>query len=461
MTGPEHCRRAEELIAEAHDAPTLADQYAQKIAEAQVHATLALAAATGSDDGRRSRPGLYGWSALALAGLIAGASIFAYNWLNHLYPSVTLAASSGNLSVLQGLTLSAPRGSSVESAQQGVVQALMVTGPAQGTAEVTLPVPESQCHEMATVLNTSCTDGRELPIGNPVIFTWSKPQVVSSSSLLASAGLDVIPSLAQAGALRVTITATQASSPPSACFEAPYGGADLTVISGSRTFHYPDRSSSSWQATCSAGISDAGITVRVALGNGIQGNSMPPAFEFDGISTLAACASAPDGTVQGFAGQVNLDPGGTNIQGSPTTISLQADNPSPFIVSLDIGPNSQISAPPPCTPGQASESAACPAASSGSLAVCGGAATSVITSSGQHVPSEWARESAVWVPLLGGVVAAGVVAPLGVSVQALMDALKRLRWRSVGNLVKRLGGLFKKRAPKGHDEEQGEMSDAP
>jgi len=58
MTGPEHYREAEQLIAVARDtaqASTLEStrQYAQTIAEAQVHAILALAAATGlSSDSR-------------------------------------------------------------------------------------------------------------------------------------------------------------------------------------------------------------------------------------------------------------------------------------------------------------------------------------------------------------------------------------------------------------------------
>jgi hypothetical protein len=58
MTGPEHYRQVEQLIATARDtaqAPTLESthRHAQTIAEAQVHAMLALAAATGvSSDSR-------------------------------------------------------------------------------------------------------------------------------------------------------------------------------------------------------------------------------------------------------------------------------------------------------------------------------------------------------------------------------------------------------------------------
>jgi hypothetical protein len=48
MTGPEHFREAERLIAQANSIMDgfPSDAYAQTLAEAQVHATLALAAAT-------------------------------------------------------------------------------------------------------------------------------------------------------------------------------------------------------------------------------------------------------------------------------------------------------------------------------------------------------------------------------------------------------------------------------
>jgi hypothetical protein len=59
MTGPEHYREAERLITEARITPegftpNASQSYAQTIAEAQVHAVLALAAATRSER-RRAR----------------------------------------------------------------------------------------------------------------------------------------------------------------------------------------------------------------------------------------------------------------------------------------------------------------------------------------------------------------------------------------------------------------------
>ena len=47
MTGPQHYRMAEELIANAANLDFPSDEYAQTLAESQVHATLALAAAAG------------------------------------------------------------------------------------------------------------------------------------------------------------------------------------------------------------------------------------------------------------------------------------------------------------------------------------------------------------------------------------------------------------------------------
>lgn len=77
MTGPEHYREAERLLTDRptvsdwHDSPAQAEEHWRlTLAEAQVHATLALAAATaaaqataydGDEDYKRSR----GWSGVA------------------------------------------------------------------------------------------------------------------------------------------------------------------------------------------------------------------------------------------------------------------------------------------------------------------------------------------------------------------------------------------------------------
>jgi hypothetical protein len=114
MTGPEHSRRAAELLDEAQQtAPSgtgdAASRYALKIAEAQVHATLALAA------GGSRRPFWYGWLVLAFAVLCAGVAIFGYDRLANSYSADTAGASTGNLAALQAVTMS---GSGVQWTQQ-------------------------------------------------------------------------------------------------------------------------------------------------------------------------------------------------------------------------------------------------------------------------------------------------------------------------------------------------------
>ncbi len=428
LTGPEHRRRAEELIAEANQAATsgqanAAERYAQNIAEAQVHATLALAA---GDD--QARPGWYGWLVLLFAGLFAGVSIFAYDGLNHWYRPVVLAAATNNLGALQNVTMGGTSRSQAAWSQQGYTRQLEVNGPGQGTAEVILPVPASKCPEMAGMLGTQCLHGRQLQIANPVTFTWSRPDSISSSGVqLAPGGLDIAPSLARPADLGVTVAPTAnnyqgtEANTPSECFEKPYPAAavtlTVTVIGNSKPHSYFQYSGPDWQTACAAGVSGAGISVVVDW----------PDFEFGGISTFALCASAPAGTLQGFAGQVDLTPGSTTVLSGPTTVSLRSRADEPLLAWLDIGINTQL----PCTPGQAvPASPACvPVLSSGSLTVCSQAATGVLTNSGQLVESEWTRDSPIIVPLFGGIVTALVVAPLGVSVQALMDALKRFRRR--------------------------------
>jgi hypothetical protein len=432
LTGPQHSERAEELIAQAHEAGG-ADRYSQMIAEAQVHATLALAA--GHDD--QPRAGWYPWLVLLVAGCFAGLAIFAYNGLSHWYRPVTVNASTNNLGALTNVIMSGPKGSPAEwMIQQGYVGRLTVTGPGPGTADVILPVPASNCAALAKDLGTTCLPGNQLQIGNPVTFSWSKPDLVSSNWQPVPVGLNIASSLARPANLGVTIAPLASSSTgatPSVCFENPRSTtAMLTIKGGPVPFNY----SGPWLTVCAAGESGVGISVGVHL----------PEFDFGGISNFALCASAPEATLQGFTGQVNLMPGPATVMNSPTTISMQSRQAAPLVVSLGLDTNGQLS----CTPGQAAPACTTPVAS-GSLAVCGQAATGVLTDSGQLVPSEWNRDSPFIVPLFGGVVAALVLAPLGVSVQAFMDALKRLRFTAFTDAVKRRRGRFRRRRTAAQD----------
>lgn len=76
MTGPEHYREAERLIVEAREVDVAADDLDLKAAlwalsAAQVHATLALAAATGLGHAGFDEPGpdTYAWRRVASAAL--------------------------------------------------------------------------------------------------------------------------------------------------------------------------------------------------------------------------------------------------------------------------------------------------------------------------------------------------------------------------------------------------------
>ena len=425
MTRPEHSRRAQELIDEAQQAAAsgtrdAGDRYALKIAEAQVHATLALAA------GSPRRPFWYGWLVLAFAVLCAGLLILSHDWLASSYSAVTAGASTDNLAALQAVTMS---GSGVQWTQQGLVQQLDVTGPAFGTAQVKLPLPVTQCPKLAKALGTTCQGGNGISVDHPVEFTWNGAQEVSSSGgggSGASSGLTVSTFLGTPRALRVTVT-TQTDSVPTACFALPAAGEILTVKGGASPFSYPDGTSASWQDVCGEVSSAPGVVVSVTLPGPHLGTGLPPAFEFDGISRLSVCASGPDGSLQGFTGQINLVPGRMTDLGNPATVLLRA---APLTASLDVGPDSQFSASALCSASAGPTSAICHmTASPGSLAVCGAVATSVTTSSGQLVPSDWDRYSAVAVPIFGGLVTAFVVAPLGVAVQALMDAMKAIPFR--------------------------------
>src|SRR5262249_6971797 len=161
-------------------------------------------------------------------------------------------------------------------------------------------------------------------------------------------------------------------------FSSPLEPANLVVSSGRRRFSYRFNGNGPTVA-CTTGIS-------VLVGS--LGKGQPPAFEFNGISALTLLATAPVGTLQGFAGQLILGPGGPTVLGAPTFVSLRAADNVPLATSLSIAPGRQ------------------------SLFVHSTAAISVITNGGQLVPSEWDRDAGIVVPLLGGFVSVLVFAPL-------------------------------------------------
>jgi hypothetical protein len=340
-----------------------------------------------------SPSGWYGCAILLIAVLFAGVSVFAYNWLNHWYLPVNLRATITSLGPNQQLVLRTPgKSASVHwKMVAGFVGTLTVGGPSLGRAEVVVPIPVSDCGKMAAMLNTKCAGGRQLMLRSPAEFRWSSPQFIDSTNgTEVSAGFEIDSSATRHGVDSVTIYPQTAL--PSVCFRTPLSPAALTISVGQRS--YPWHFSGTAGASCGQGIS-------VLVGS--AGSGMPPAFELAHVTGLTVSAWGPTWTVQGFTGQLALRPAGTTNVSSPTLLALRSQQNEPLYASLQIGQNAPL------------------------LSINSKAATSVSTSEGELVPTVWSRENAILVPLLGGFVTAAVVAPLGVSLQVLMDAIKR--WR--------------------------------
>jgi len=245
-----------------------------------------------------------------------------------------------------------------------------------------LPVPVSRCPEVTARLGGTCGVGGLLSLPSPVEFSWSTPQELTTGSQTASM-LSLQPSTGAHGTQSLIVSVTT-STRPALCL-SPLSGATLTITVGQR--HYTQ------------GFPGFTLCDGMAAVVGSKG-SAPPAFELADIAGLTLQASADAGTLQGLTGQITLTPGGTSVQGN-ATVSLRSRAAAGLSAMLDITPGSQ------------------------SLTVTSTAAASVMTSAGQLVPSEWSRETVVFGPLLGGLVTALVVTPLGVSLGVLTDAVKR------------------------------------
>lgn len=347
--------------------------------------------------GGPTRSGWWGAAALAVgAVLCAAVSVLGYNWLSHRYWPVVLTATTSSQSNGQQITLTGDGKPAVRWGVSGYVGQLTVVGPPGGSAVIMLPVPVTQCGVVLAKLHVACGAGGVLGLPSPAEFSWSTAQeLYSVGGLRAASEVNLEPSTGAHGAQSVTMAMTDAH--PVLCL-FPTGRARLTIAAGGHSYTAPFTG----YTACD------GITVVI----GSAGDA-PPALELGGLDGLQLTGSAPAGTLQGFTGQIMLTPGGTSVPGSATPVSLQAAGRG-LGASLDVKPGSQT------------------------LSVTAHSATSVTTADGQLVPSVWSREAVVFGPLLGGFVTAFVVAPLGVSVGVLTDALKR--WRGPRWLRKKAGG---------------------
>jgi hypothetical protein len=96
---------------------------------------------------------------------------------------------------------------------------------------------------------------------------------------------------------------------------------------------------------------------------------------------------------------------------------MKADVQDPFAASLEVGPGRQT------------------------LVIRSATASTVLTDTGELLPSMWDRRTAILAPLLGGFVGALVVTPLGVAVQSLMSELDKLgQWVAGKARRRRQGG---------------------
>jgi hypothetical protein len=348
-----------------------------------------------SDGASPGRGLLYALIVLVFATGSAMIAFWCYHGLRHWHPAVSLDASTSNSEGSQSVSLASASGSPLMvhwHLDAAYIKQLTVTT-GEEIAEVILPLGASKCVMMARKLDGQCTDGR-LSITSPASFSWSSQQLASSASYATSSELDLVSSLDRAGTRSITLS-SQAGRRPDFCLSAAAGTpATLTIQHGPHRYH------SAGQAAigCSTGL----VVLIAAAGSGLS-----PTFQFDGIGSLLLQASAPTGLLQGFTGQVDLGPGAQTAVGPTSTVSLHTELKEPLDAQLALGPGV-------------------------SLHVKSSAATSVMVNADELVPSEWARNSAVILPLFGGFVTAFVVAPLGVAVQALMGELKRwqdgVRW---------------------------------
>jgi hypothetical protein len=370
-----------------------------------------------SDEGngaqRGTRPARTGWYVAGLLGFAAAnamLAIFAYNglsnwrWSTHLSASASAPASSV---LFEQLHVAGARGRPVRwQIDDAYIRQLTVAGTAQGTAGILLPIPRRRCPEMAQMLgaSSSCTASGQLTLSSPVTFAWSDLEEVASPVVhIGSASLDVTENLVTPGQPAVDIAPAGARH-PSLCFVLPHPPVTLTISHGAGSYPYQFVSSEA-NLSCDQGVS-------IVVGS----DRSAPIFEFTGVQGLTMSAVGQSAAIQGFSGQLNLDPGSQTFTHGPEHVSVAAPpDAGPVQTRLQTGQDVQ------------------------KLTLLSTGVTSVLTDAGQAVPSAWARLTAVFAPLLGGYVTATVFGPVTAFIQLFTDGLKK--WRGpawLGRLAARI-----------------------
>jgi hypothetical protein len=372
----------------------------------------AAVAADATSDDSPVRSGWYGLLVLVLALICLVGAIFGYDWLDSWYRPVQLTVSTSNLSQLAHLTLTSRGGSPVRwKVVTGTVRQLLASEPADGVADVILPLPVSACPSLASQLGTTCDSRGRLAIGAPATLTWSTAETLQTVTPVRSSGLDIASTAIRPSALTVTLSA-RTDQVPALCFDFPLQAATLTIRENSG-HPVPVTFPGNQVVPCSAGV-------QLLIGTAGQGE--PPAIELTGIGNLAIKATAAGADLQGFAGLIDLTPGGSKVLESPTVLAMRSRAPVLLSTDFQVGPAGQL------------------------MTMNSGAADSVMTDTGQLVPTEWSRQRVLTVPILGGLVTALVFTPLGVAVQILMDWLKK--WRGPRRLRRRLEAFRERRRPR-------------
>jgi hypothetical protein len=327
-----------------------------------------------------------GCATLLAATLIVCAMIYFFGLLRDIRPSVKLTASTRGLVGLQDVTLNG-KGTAHQAVRWGItglVQELTFRG--FGAAEAILPLPISDCQKMASALQASCIN-HSVVLSSPSSITWSRADIVYGAPRTQTAtSLEVAPTAAG----YVNLFA-QGSRPPVLCFDPPSQSTKLHVTRG--TLSFPATVPGLQTTACGQGLA---IVVQTP---GAHGSGF---VELGGVSSATVTGSAPAALAQGFAGPIVLNPGGTTVIGSPSQVTMRAAGHAVLKATISTGTASQA------------------------LDLSSGAAGSVVTSAGDLVPSEWARNSDFIVPLFGGVVTLAV-AVLGGAAQELMAWVRSLR----------------------------------
>jgi ketosteroid isomerase-like protein len=330
----------------------------------------------------------------ALATVVFMVTLLSFNYLNSNYSAQRLFATTTDLSSVRHMVISDDRSGGSWDIERAVVGGASIE-PGLGEVRVVLPIPRTECDELAGRLASTCRNST-LSFEPPFQIAWDDPARVTGGAGNASRlDLELEAAADVATPSRMTMV-TSSESAPTLCFTDPGTREDLTLVDA-------DGIETPLQVRPDQGpiACTQGLVLRI-IGGGLAdpnvgGSTHATSAVLTGVEELDFAAQGTFSDLDGLAGKlafINLD---TRVFDSAAHVISNTAPDEPLRASIGIGETG------------------------GRLTMRSDEATSIVTDEGELLPTQWERLPQPMLALFGSLVTALVLPALIAFLQLARD----------------------------------------